>query len=87
MDNLNKTFCSLSLRSLRKEAKRCGVVIPHITTYCSESGQNPYYEVWAPPVYKGKYQSRQGIVWSGKAANANDAKSQYIEQLIDQHSA
>lgn len=72
MSDADKIFTSISLAYARREAKARGVTVQKgLTTYQPITG---YYEVWS---------KTDGIVWQGSAYNANDAKTKYIDRIIN----
>ena len=68
----NACFTSIGLKFARADAKKLKVKVPKLTTWCDRGGTNPYYEVWGD----------DGIIWSGSAYNANEAKANAIHKLI-----
>jgi len=68
-------FNSLALRGAREAAKQHNVTIPKgMTTWRSDHGSHPYYEVWA----------NSQIVHTVWVGSASEAKASYIWSLIDE---
>ena len=75
MSDPNVEFCRSLLRACRDDAKAAKVRIPKLIPYRLSDFHNPYYDVFSGD-------PNGGIVWSGNAYNAYDAKAKAIEKLL-----
>lgn len=66
----NRVFCSIELKMAREEAKKAGIKIGRLSTWKDTFGKN--FEVF----------DERGLVWSGRADSAADAKAKYICGLL-----
>lgn len=74
MEDANITFCGMMLRNARTEAKEAGIKIGKLVTWSTKHGSNKWYEVHCRD---------NGLVWSGTASCASEAKANYIGGMVE----
>lgn len=67
----NTFFDNSGLKYTKETARKLGIKIPKLKTW--RDGKNDYFEVY----------SNGNTVWSGTANSAAEAKTNYIETLIE----
>lgn len=72
----NRMFCRILLAETRRDAARSGVKVGKLTTWRQDRRTPTYFEVW-------ESESNNNPVWTGQAHNADEAKTNYLNRLIE----
>ena len=75
--SIDTDFCRILLAETRRELREAGIAIPTglACMKLAMGGNNPYYEVW---------RTGHGLVWSGSASCAFEARANYLGTFLEE---